>query len=179
MRKFFTKQYLLICAFLMLTTVSFAQTAVITGKVSDETNQPLPGAVVTVKGTRNGAPADVQGNFKLSGVSYGTVTLQITFIGYQSLEKTVTVAGNMTVNFSVVPSLRDLNEVVVIGYGSVQKKDLTGAVTNVTAKDFNTGAITTPEQLIQGKVAGVSITSNGGAPGSGSVIPRWSFNKWW
>jgi TonB-linked SusC/RagA family outer membrane protein len=170
MRKFFTKQYLLICAFLMLTTVSFAQTAVITGKVSDETNQPLPGAVVTVKGTRNGAPADVQGNFKLSGVSYGTVTLQITFIGYQSLEKTVTVAGNMTVNFSVVPSLRDLNEVVVIGYGSVQKKDLTGAVTNVTAKDFNTGAITTPEQLIQGKVAGVSITSNGGAPGSGSVI---------
>jgi TonB-linked SusC/RagA family outer membrane protein len=170
MRKFFTKQYLLICAFLMLTTVSFAQTAVITGKVSDETNQPLPGAVVTVKGTRNGAPADVQGNYKLSGVAFGTVTLQVTFIGYQTLEKTITVAGNMTVNLSVVPSLKDLNEVVVIGYGSVQKKDLTGAVTNVTSKDFNTGDITTPEQLIQGKVAGVSIISNSGAPGAGSTI---------
>ena len=171
MRKFFTKQYLLICALLMLTTVSFAQqTATITGKVSDETNQPLPGAVVTVKGTRNGAPVDVQGNYRLTGVPYGTITLQVTFIGYQTTVKTITVTGNATVNFDILPGSQDLNEVVVIGYGTERKKDLTGSIATVTAKDFNTGDVTTPEQLIQGKVAGVSIISNSGAPGSGSTI---------
>ncbi|HEY4323546.1 MAG TPA: SusC/RagA family TonB-linked outer membrane protein [Mucilaginibacter sp.] len=170
MRKFFTKQYLLVCAFLMLTTVAFAQTATITGKVSDETNQPLPGAVVTVKGTQNGATADVNGNFKLSGVAHGTVTLQATFIGYQPLVKTINVTGNATVDFSMVLSSKDLNEVVVIGYGTTKKKDLTGSIATVTEKDFNTGNITTPEQLIQGKVAGVSIISNSGAPGAGSQI---------
>ena len=67
-------------------------------------------------------------------------------------------------------STGSLAEVVVIGYGTRQKKDLTGAVTSITAKDFNKGTITTPEQLIAGKVAGVQVTSNGGAPGSGSTI---------
>ncbi len=171
MRKFFTKQYLLLCALLMLTTVSFAQqTATITGKVVDENKQPLPGAVVTVKGTRNGAPVDVQGNFRLSGVPYGTVTLQATFIGYQTLDKTITVTGNASVEFYLLPGSQDLNEVVVIGYGTEKKKDLTGSIAVVTAKDFNTGDITTPEQLIQGKVAGVSIITNSGAPGAGSQI---------
>ena len=170
MRKIYIKQYLLICAFLMLTTIAFAQTSTISGKVVDDTNQPLPGAIVSVKGAQKSASADVSGNFKLTGVNNGTVTLQVNFIGYLPIEKTVTVNGNTVVNFSLAPNIKDLNEIVVIGYGSVQKKDLTGSVTNITAKDFNTGAITTPEELIQGKVAGVSITTNGGAPGAGSTI---------
>lgn len=170
MRKIYMKQYLLICAFLMLSGISFAQTSSITGKVVDETNQPLPGAIVTVKGTQKNAPTDANGNYRLTGIANGTVTLQVNFIGYQLSEKTVSVTGNTIANFNLVPEARDLNEVVVIGYGTALKKDLTGAVTNVTAKDFNPGVVTTPEELIQGKVAGVAITTNGGAPGAGSTI---------
>jgi len=170
MRKIYMKQYLLICAFLMLSGISFAQTSSITGKVVDETNQPLPGAIVTVKGTQKNAPTDANGNYRLTGVSNGTVTLQVNFIGYQLLEKTVNVTGSAVANFTMVPQNTDLNEVVVIGYGTALKKDLTGSISTVTAKDFNTGVSTTPEQLIQGKVAGVSITTNGGAPGAGSTI---------
>ena len=154
----------------MSTNISFAQTATITGKVVDETNAPLPGAVVTIKGTQKGATTDVTGSFRITGVANGAVTVQVNFIGYQPIEKSLTVSGNATVNFSLVPGQQDLNEVVVIGYGSALKKDLTGAISTVTAKDFNTGVVTTPEELIQGKVAGVSITTNGGAPGAGSVI---------
>jgi TonB-dependent SusC/RagA subfamily outer membrane receptor len=171
MRKNYLKQCLLLCAFLMISAISFAQSAVITGTVVDETNQPLPGASVLVKGTQNGASTDVNGNFKLTGVSNGTVTLQVNFIGYLPNEKTITVTdGTATVNFAMAPAAKGLNEVVVIGYGSAKKKDLTGSIATVTAKDFNQGAVTTPEQLIQGKVAGVSIISNSGAPGSGSTI---------
>src|SRR4029079_13437241 len=75
-----------------------------------------------------------------------------------------------TANITLATTSGSLNEVVVIGYGTTRKKDLTGSVTAITSKDFNKGAITTPEQLIAGKVAGVQITSNGGAPGSGSTI---------
>ena len=154
----------------MISTLTFAQTAIITGKVVDETNQPLPGAVVSAVGLANSAPTDANGNFRLTGIPNGTVTLRVNFIGYNTMEKTLTVTGNTTVSFNMLPSSTSLNEVVVIGYGTVQKKDLTGSIATVTAKDFNTGAITTPEQLIQGKVAGVSITSNSGAPGAGSTI---------
>ena len=171
MRKNYLKQCLLLCAFLMISAISFAQSAVINGTVVDETNQPLPGASVLVKGTQNGASTDVNGNFKLTGVSNGTVTLQVNFIGYLTNEKTITVTnGTATVNFAMAPAAKGLNEVVVIGYGSAKKKDLTGSIATVTAKDFNQGAVTTPEQLIQGKVAGVSIISNSGAPGAGSTI---------
>ncbi len=171
MRKFYLKQYLLICTFLMLTGISFAQTKTVTGKVVDETNQPLPGAIVMVKGTQKSAPTDVNGNFRFTGVADGTITLQVNFIGYQGSEKTVTVAGgNTTVNFSLAPRSKDLNEVVVIGYGTQSKRDVTGAITTVSSKDFQTGTVTSPDELIQGKVAGLAITSNGGAPGAGSVI---------
>ncbi|MEB0276853.1 TonB-dependent receptor plug domain-containing protein, partial [Cryobacterium sp. 5B3] len=78
--------------------------------------------------------------------------------------------GPLSVNFNMQSSSKSLNEIVVIGYGTVKKKDLTGSVTTVSSKDFQTGNITSPEQLIAGKVAGVSITSNGGAPGAGSTI---------
>jgi len=170
MRKFYIKQYLLICAFLMLATISFAQTGVISGKVVDETNNALPGATVTIKGTQKAATTDVNGSFRLTGVTNGAVTLLVTFVGYQVSEKSLTITGSATVNFSMVPASKDLNEVVVIGYGTALKKDLTGAISTVTQKDFNTGVVTTPEQLIQGKVAGVSITTNGGAVGAGSTI---------
>jgi len=170
MKKTYLIKYVFLLLFALSSFAAFAQTGVISGKVFDENNQPLPGATVKIKGTQKSTGSDANGNFRLTGVPAGTVTLQFTFVGYQLLEKTVTVSGNVTVNASLLATAKDLNEVVVIGYGTQQKKDLTGSITSVTAKDFNTGDITSPENLIQGKVAGVSIVSGTGAPGSAPTI---------
>lgn len=147
-----------------------AQTGTITGKIIDETGQGLPGASVMIKGTSRSFSTDVNGNYKITGVSKGSVTLTASYIGYSATDFQVNVNGNTVANFSLKPDAQNLNEVVVIGYGSVQKKDLTGSITTVGSKDFQRGNITSPEQLIAGKVAGVSIVSNGGQPGSGSTI---------
>jgi TonB-linked SusC/RagA family outer membrane protein len=170
MKKTYLIKYVFLLFFVLSAATVFAQTNTITGKVVDETNQPLPGATVAVKGTQKSTSTDANGNFRLTAVPNGTVTLQITFVGYQAADKVVNVSGNVTENFSLVPVAKGLNEVVVIGYGSVKKRDLTGSITTVSSKDFNQGAITSPEQLIQGKVAGVEITSNSGAPGAGMTI---------
>jgi TonB-linked SusC/RagA family outer membrane protein len=169
MKKTYLIKYVFLLFFVLSTVGAFAQTGSISGKVVDEANQPLPGATVTVKGTQITTGTDANGKFLLRNLA-GTITLEVTFVGYQPSERVVTVSGNVTEDFGLQPSAKDLNEVVVIGYGTVKKKDLTGSISTVTEKDFNTGAITTPEQLIQGKVAGVSIISNGGAPGGGSQI---------
>jgi iron complex outermembrane receptor protein len=171
MRKNYSKKYVLLCAFLMMSFIAFAQTGSITGKVIDETGQPLTGAAVSIDGTTIGSTTDVNGNYTITGVKSGSYTVTAKFLGYVDLKKTVTIGNSaLSLNFNLQPQNTGLNEVVVIGYGTEKKKDLTGSIATVTAKDFNTGDVTTPEQLIQGKVAGVSITSNSGAPGSGSTI---------
>ncbi|MEO7216369.1 TonB-dependent receptor [Mucilaginibacter sp.] len=171
MRNNYLKKYLLFFALLFISQAIFAQTRSITGKVVDENNQSLPGATVLISGTNTASAADVNGIYRITGLRAGTYTLTASFIGYTSQPKTVTIeADNATVNFNLQPSSKSLSEIVVIGYGTVKKKDLTGSVTTVSSKDFQTGNITSPEQLIAGKVAGVSITSNGGAPGAGSTI---------
>lgn len=170
MRVFYVVRQILL---LVLTLTAFAvqaQTGSISGKIIDETGQGLPGASVQVKGQGKTASTDINGNFRFTGIANGSVTLTASFIGYTSTDLTLTVKGNTVANFSLKPDAQNLNEVVVIGYGTAQKKDLTGSITTVGAKEFQTGNITSPEQLIAGKVAGVSITSNGGAPGSGSTI---------
>ncbi|MDB5135667.1 MAG: iron complex outerrane recepter protein, partial [Mucilaginibacter sp.] len=162
---------MLLCAFLMMSVMAFAQTGSIKGKVVDETNQPLPGASVSINGTTLGSVTDAHGNYAITGVNSGNYTVSAKFVGYIATKKTVTVSNSvLIVDFGLQPENTNLNEVVVIGYGTQRKKDLTGSVVSVTAKDFNQGPITTPEALITGKVAGVEITSNGGAPGSGSTI---------
>jgi TonB-linked SusC/RagA family outer membrane protein len=170
MKKTYLIKYVFLLFFVISAASAFAQTNVISGKVYDETNQTLPGAVVTIKGTQKSTGTDANGSFRLTGVASGTVTVEFSFVGYTTIDKVVSVSGNVTVNASLKPTTNDLNEVVVIGYGTEKKKDLTGSIATVTAKDFNTGDVTTPEQLIQGKVAGVSIISNDGSPGSGSQI---------
>ncbi|RNL50147.1 SusC/RagA family TonB-linked outer membrane protein [Pedobacter jejuensis] len=147
-----------------------AQTGSVSGTVLDETGQPLPGASILVKGTTRSTSTDGNGNFKLTGLTNGSLTLSASFIGYQTLEKAVNVTANATANFQLTPDAQKLNEVVVIGYGTAEKKNLTGSITTVGSKDFQKGAITTPEQLIQGKVAGVNVISNSGQPGVGSTI---------
>ncbi|MDO7742482.1 MAG: carboxypeptidase-like regulatory domain-containing protein, partial [Pedobacter sp.] len=171
MKVFYVMRQALVLIFLTLAALTVqAQTGSVSGKIIDETGQGLPGASVVVKGQAKSSSTDVNGNFRITGLANGPVTLTASYIGYSSTDLTVTVNGNTVANFNLKPDAQNLNEVVVIGYGTAQKKDLTGSITTVSSKDFQTGNITSPEQLIAGKVAGVSITSNGGQPGGGSVI---------
>ena len=128
---------------------------------------PIAGASIAVKGTTKGTSADANGQFKISNVSSKSV-LVITSVGFTNKE---VIVGNQTsLKITLENDPKSLNEVVVIGYGSQKKKDLTGSVVSISSVDFQKGNIVTPDQLIAGKVAGVQITSNGGAPGAGSTI---------
>lgn len=146
---------------------AFAQEKIISGRVTDASGKGIPNVSVTVKEqSSRGTTTNEDGNYSLS-VPANATALVFSSVGYSSIEMSIS-GGSL--NVSMQSSASDLNAVVVIGYGSVRKKDLTGSVANVTSKDFQKGVITTPEQLIAGKVAGVSITPNNGAPGSGSTI---------
>lgn len=148
-------------------TGAIAQDRMVTGKVIDtKDGSPLVGASVLVKGTRSGAQTTADGTFSVR-VPANALTLVISSIGYSQAE--VNIASEPMI-VSLTPTDGSLNEVVVVGYGTQRKKDLTGSVVAITSKDFNKGQVTTPEQLIAGKVAGVQITSNSGAPGAGSRI---------
>ncbi|WP_158826664.1 SusC/RagA family TonB-linked outer membrane protein [Mucilaginibacter lacusdianchii] len=172
MRKNYFKNFALVCVLFLLSSMAYAQTGSITGKVLDEKGETLPGVSVSIVGTTQGGTSDVNGVYRINNVRLGTYTVSAAFVGYTALKKSVTVTTGATVstNFQLTPESKALNEVVVIGYGTQTRKDVTGAVTTVTSRDFQKGVITTPEQLIAGKAAGVSVTSNGGAPGSGSTI---------
>ncbi len=158
---------ILVLPLLFLSAQALAQGKLVTGKITDsKTLQPLSGVSILIKGSKIGTQTQNDGTFSLN-VPASADSLIISSIGYAP--KVVSVnSGNFSV--SLDPTSTSLNEVVVIGYGTTRKKDLTGSVATVGTKDFQKGAITTPEQLITGKIAGVTITSNGGAPGSGSVI---------
>lgn len=161
---------MLLMAMLIISGMAFAQTGSISGKIIDENKLPLPGASVTLSGGIGGA-TDGNGVFTIKGVKPGAYTITASFIGYAALSKSITVtAGHQTVDFSLAPNSKSLNEVVVIGYGTQTKKDLTGAISTVSSKDFQQGTTASPAQLIQGKISGVSITTNGGQPGAGSTI---------
>jgi TonB-linked SusC/RagA family outer membrane protein len=136
----------------------------VSGSVKNEKGEPVEAASVRIRNSRKGTSTDKGGNFSLA-VSPGE-QLIISYVGYDTLQ----VKAGTGLQLVLHPSSSSLNDIVIIGYGTQKRKDLTGALSVVTAKDFQGGAITTPEQLIAGKVAGVSITSNGGSPGSGSVI---------
>lgn len=170
MEKHYIRHLLLVLCFISVSFVAFAQNGTLSGQVLDEANQPLPGASVVIRSINRGASSNANGIYKINALPNGTYKVSVSFVGYQELERTVIISGDQSLNFKLTPNAESLNEVVVIGYGTQQKKDLTGSIAQVSSKDFQKGNITTPEQLILGKVAGVQITTNGGAPGSGSVI---------
>jgi iron complex outermembrane receptor protein len=139
-----------------------AQNRMVRGTVTDaETGEALIGATVTVVGTTRGAVTDIDGNYGVE-IPTGSTQLRIAYTGYA--EQMVDLTASNVVNVALKPGTV-LDEVVVIGYGSVKKSDATGAVGNITEKDFNRGVIAAPEQLMQGRVAGVQITSSNGEPG--------------
>jgi TonB-dependent starch-binding outer membrane protein SusC len=153
---------------LVLANFVFAQTKTVTGRVTDgKDGSPVPNASVNIKGTDRGTTTDAAGNFRLT-VDGNSAVLVISSVGFGRQE--VTVGTQTEIPVVLTATSGNLNEVVVVGYGTQRKKDLTGAIAVVSAKDFVKGALQTPEQLISGKVAGVQITPNNGAPGSGSRI---------
>ncbi len=144
----------------------FGQSTV-TGTVMEKSSsQPLPGVNILIKGTAQGTATDFDGNYQIS-VNNGDVIV-FSYVGYRTLE--ITYTGQITVDAQLVEDTAQLDEIVLIGYGSVKKEDLTGTTELITSKDFNEGPIVSAQELISGKLAGVSVTSGGGAPGEGQNI---------
>ena len=144
-----------------------AQNRTIKGCITDANNkEPLMGATITLDGGKTGAVTDLDGNYTLV-VPAGTKQITVSYIGY--IAKTVQLNGDV-INITLDSNDRQLGEVVVVGYGTARKSDLTGSVATVSAKDFNKGSISSPEQLINGKVSGVQIMSNSGSASAGSTI---------
>jgi TonB-dependent starch-binding outer membrane protein SusC len=166
------KFYLLFSRYLtvVLLLSSFAawsQGRAVSGKVtSADDGTGLPGVNIIEKGTNNGTVTDVNGNYN---VNVGdNAVLVFSFVGYSSQE--IPVGSQSTINLILQPDVTALSEVVVIGYGEVEARDATGAITSLKPEDFNQGVISSPEQLIQGRAAGVQITSASGEPGAGINI---------
>src|SRR5690554_5832753 len=139
----------------------------ITGIVTDENNEPLVGATILVPGTTIGTTAGINGEYSLT-LPAGSTGIEVSVIGYET--QVISADGREQINIQLQPESFSFDEVVVIGYGMQRKGDLTGSVSNVSSKDFNTGLIGSPEQLINGKVSGVQIMSNSGSPTAGSTI---------
>jgi TonB-linked SusC/RagA family outer membrane protein len=152
--------------FLTILCTSLAYSQDVSGTVSDASG-PLPGASILVKGTTNGAQTDLDGKFTIKNVGSNAV-LVFSYIGLKSQE--VNVAGKSSVKVILKEDSAELKEVVVIGYGSVKKKDATGAVDQLSSKKFDNVAATNPAELLRGKVAGVQITSSSGEPGASNSI---------
>lgn len=161
-------RFLLMMAIIMTQSFVFAQVRTITGTVTDsQTKETLPGATIILKGTTSGTSTDIDGKFSLP-VSSNDAVLVISFVGYDPTE--ITVGSQSVINIALVSSKVMLSEIVVIGYGTVRKSDLTGSVGSVKAKDITKITSLNAEQSLQGKVAGVQVTSTSGAPGANPSV---------
>ena len=160
------RSILLVALFLMGCLQLLAQSRMIQGEVTDAQNgEPLIGATVMVEGEKSGTVTDFDGIFKLQ-VTSSAKKVKISYIGY--VDKIVEISDRMNVKLESDSQI--LTDVVVIGYGTARKSDLTGSVATVSSKDFNKGLVSSPEQLINGKVSGVQIMSNSGSASAGSTI---------
>ncbi|WP_299212751.1 TonB-dependent receptor [uncultured Aquimarina sp.] len=163
------KLKLAIIAFILIGTQHvFSQEDSISGTVTDQDKLPLPGVTVLVKGTTNGALTDFDGNYELTGLSKGDI-LVFSYVGMQTIEKIVIESGKIDV--VMIPEPTDLEQVVVIGYGQSRKKDLTSAISTISADVLEKQVVTNIDQGIQGLVSGVTVTRSSGRPG-GAVSVR-------
>jgi TonB-linked SusC/RagA family outer membrane protein len=152
----------LLCGF----TVAMAQDITIRGEVKDQQGLPLPGVSVKVKGSNQGVVTNDKGVYVLAAPANGTLTF--TYIGFRTIEEAINNRTSVAVTLS--DDNQQLNEVIVVGYGTTTKKDLTTAVTSISAKDIQNQPITNPLQALQGKAAGVQVTSQSGKPGAGITV---------
>ncbi len=166
-QRFTTKLLLMLSVILFITQAAFSQEGMVKGTVYDANDgNTLPGATILIVGTTIGTVTDINGKYSI--MVEPDASLRVSFIGYNPQE--FIVQPNTTFDIRLEPTATALDEFIVIGYGEQKKDDATGSVTALGTKDFNTGAITSPTQLISGKVAGVQITDGGGAPGEGATI---------
>ncbi len=166
------KSLALVFALALLPALAVAQNATLSGKITDTKGETLIGATVLLEGTTIGGITDFDGNYQVANIPPGTYKVLFTYVGFDRQSRDITLQPGQTaiINMQLTESTTMLAEAVVVGYGTTQTRDLTGAVTQLNSEDFLSGNVNTAEQLITGKVAGVQITSNGGAPGSGSRI---------
>lgn len=139
------------------------------GTVTDENNTPLAGVSIMIKGTKKAATTDAEGKYSITVDGPGAV-LQVSYVGFS--DKEVKAGNEKSVNITLVSKSKQLNDVVVIGYGTASKKDVTSAITTVKAEEFNPGVLTTPAELLQGKVAGLNVTKSGDPNAAPAVVLR-------
>ncbi|KAI9549113.1 hypothetical protein GHT06_007264 [Daphnia sinensis] len=172
--KFYTS--FAVVLFLMLNvSLAFGQEAQVRGTVSDEAGSPLPGVTILLKGTTKGTTTDLDGNYSISAPATGV--LVFSFIGYNAAE--VTIGNQSQINVSLDPDLSDLDEIIVVGYGTAKKSQLTGAISSVGNKEIAELPITDARQALQGRAAGVDVVQPGSKPGSAPQVRirgRRSFN---
>lgn len=175
MKRFYQKSGIIMFLLLLSSSVLFAQNVQVRGQIVDENDLAIPGASVLVKGTATGVAADLDGNYTISAPS--TATLVFSFIGYAPKE--VSIGNQSQINVQLIPELSDLDEVVVVGYGTVRKSQLTGAISSVGSKEIAELPITDARQALQGRASGVDVTQAGSKPGSAPQVRirgRRSFN---
>ena len=163
---FMRKFTMLLLVTLGISSFAYSQSTV-SGKVTNSRGEAASGITVAVKNTNNATSTNAEGMYTLSNVA-SNATLMFTGVGITAYE--VAVGGRTTVDADVATSVNSLDEIVVIGYGTARKRDLTGSVATVSEKNFNKGVYTSADQLIQGKVAGVQMLNNSGAPGGASTV---------
>ena len=158
------KVFVTLLAGLLCSVATWAQQITVNGVVQDTQGEPIIGANILIKGTASGTITDLDGNFQLTADA--DAILVISFIGYQTVE----LPAQPVMNITLRDDSKQLDEVVVIGYGSVKKNDLSGSVVAIKAEELNKGAVTSPQELIQGKVPGLYVSAGDGQPGAGSSI---------
>ena len=163
-----TRRMTLLILLLTFAQIVCAQNFIVKGVILDEQGESLPGASIIESGTRNGTVTSIDGSYTL-GVNSADSYLSISFIGMES--QTIAINGRTTINIDMKQNTASLEEVVVIGYGSSTKKEITGAVASVKSEDFNQGDVVNPMSLVRGKVPGLSVVNgNGGDPNGGVQI---------
>ena len=168
--KLTSRLFFLFLLFLSITASAFQPgPRTLKGVVTDENNQPLAGVSIMVRGTTKAVTTDAEGKYSLSVEGTGIV-LQASSVGF--IPKEIRVGKENDINFTLVSQAKQLNDVVVIGYGTAAKKDVTGSITTVKSEDFNPGVITTPAELLQGKVPGLNVTKSGDPNAAPAVVLR-------
>ena len=162
-----TKLLLFCFSALLFSVSSFAQSEItVNGRVIDETGLPLPGVTILIKGTTNAASSDIDGNYQIRVDSNGT--LVYSYIGYSNTEQAVN--GRTSIDVKLAPNAQDLDEVIVVGYGTQKKSVVTGAISQVKAEALEGQPVTRVEQTLQGRTSGVYVAANAGQPGSAATV---------
>src|SRR5215217_2238959 len=168
MKKQVLKSLWVCCLFLLVSLASFAQKKTISGKITDQNGTPIPGVTVQLKGASSGQIADAQGNYAITVNNSQTDKLIFSMVGFASAE--LSIANGTVLDVKLTEDNTQLNEVVVVGYGTQRRKDLTGSVASVKGDAFKNQPITNATEALQGRIAGVNIVKNSGAPDASPTI---------